>query len=247
VLSVESRLHEQMTIAARRAGTDAGGLLSASTPIRRAQVAAVNLHARFRPAPPGGLDLLFTAHYDGVGDHPGLRQPAAADNGSGVAVVGEAARLLASALPQGVGLSVALLDAEETGALGSAHHAGQLVAASHRPVVINVDGAGNLQQAAAVEAGGPAHGLLAVLDQAARHTGLPLAAGPVASDNRRYAAAGLAAIGIGAGMAGYHSPADTAERVETATMVALARLVVATAWLAGAQSATVLSPIGDER
>ncbi len=100
--------------------------------------------------------------------------------------------------------------------------------------MINVDGAGCLHETAAVEAGGPAHGLLAVLDQAARHTGLPLAAGPVASDNRRYAAAGLAAVGIGAGMAGYHSPADTADRVDPATMVAICRLVVATGWLAAA-------------
>ena len=40
-----------------------------------------------RRPPPAGVDLLLTAHYDGVGDHPGLRQPGAADNGSGVAVV----------------------------------------------------------------------------------------------------------------------------------------------------------------
>jgi hypothetical protein len=83
-----------------------------------------------------------------------------------------------------------------------------------------------------VEAVGPAHGLLAVLDQAARHVGLPLVPGPVASDNRRYAAAGLAAVGIGAGMAGYHSPADIPERVEPTTLTAIARLVVAACWFA---------------
>jgi hypothetical protein len=229
VLSVETGLHQRMTDAARR--VSGGGILAASTPIRRVDATGVNLHARYRTARAGGPDLLLTAHYDGVGDHPGLRQPAAADNASGVAVICEAARLLAPALPKGTGLSVALLDAEETGALGSAHHAGQLAAAEQHPLVINIDGAGHLNQAAAVEAGGPAHGLLAVLDQAARHTGLPLTAGPVASDNRRYAAAGLAAVGIGAGMAGYHSPADTADRVEAETMTALARLVVTTAWL----------------
>jgi Zn-dependent M28 family amino/carboxypeptidase len=193
------------------------------------------------------VDLLLTAHYDGVGDHPGLRQPAAADNGSGVAVVCEAARILAAGLPAEVGLSVAFLDGEETGALGSAHHATQLGAPDERPLVINVDGAGHLHEAAAVEAGGPAHGLLAVLDQAARHTGLPLTAGPVASDNRRYAAAGLAAVGIGAGMAGYHSPADTADRVEPDTMVAIGRLVVATGWLAASDGAKLSSLIGDRR
>jgi hypothetical protein len=98
-----------------------------------------------------------------------------------------------------------------------------------------------------VEAGGPAHRLLAALDQAGRHTGLPLAAGPVASDNRRYAAAGLPAVGIGAGMAGYHSPADTADRVDPATLAAVARLVVATVSLLAATPATLPSLIGDER
>lgn len=140
---------------------------------------------------------------------------------------------------------MALLDGEETGALGSAHHATQLRQDGATPLVINVDGAGHLQQAAAVEAGGPAHALLAALDQAGRHTGLPLVAGPVASDNRRYAAAGLAAVGIGAGMAGYHSPADTPDRVEDATLTSLARLLVATAWLAAATPATLPSVIGD--
>lgn len=219
------------------AATSDAGWLVASTPIRRQAVTGANLHARLRTATDSGVEMLLTAHYDGVGDLPGLRQPGAADNGSGVAVVLEAARVLAPALPDGVGLSVAFLDAEEVGALGSAHHAAQLQATGARPLVVNVDGVANLGTAAAVEAGGPAHGLLAVLDQAGRHTGLPLAAGPMASDNRRYAAVGLPAIGIGAGMAGYHSPADTPDRVDPATLQAVAGLVVATVWFAAAADA----------
>jgi Iap family predicted aminopeptidase len=215
---------------------DRRGSVAASAPIHRTDVTAANLHGRWGM----GAGLLLTAHYDGVGDHPGLRQPGASDNASGVAAVLEAARILAPILP--TGLSVALLDAEEVGALGSAHHAGRLAAS---PSVINVDGAGRLDRAAAVEAGGPAHGLLAVLDQAGRHTGLPLVAGPVASDNRRYAAAGLPAVGIGAGMGGYHSPADTPDRVETDTLVAICRLVVATAWLSATTSPKLSSLIGD--
>ncbi|GLY99997.1 M28 family peptidase [Actinoplanes sp. NBRC 103695] len=216
------------------------GWLEASTPIRRADVTAANLHAHWSGGVPA---VLLTAHYDGVGDLPGLRQPAAADNASGVAVVLEAARLLGP----GHSLAVALLDAEEIGALGSAHHATQLRRAGTAPMVINVDGAGHLHEAAAVEAGGPAHRLLAALDQAGRHTGVPLAAGPVASDNRRYAAAGLPAIGIGAGMAGYHSPADTPGRVDLGTLVAVCRLVVATVWLATTDPARLSSSIGDRR
>ena len=243
VLTLDTATHAAVQLAAELGR----GWLAGDAPIRRLDVSAANVHGRWRTPTRGGADLLLTAHYDGVGDHPGLRQPAAADNGSGVAVVLEAARILTPALPAGVGLSVALLDGEEVGALGSAHHATHLRDDGATPLVINVDGAGHLRQAAAVEAGGPAHALLAALDQAGRHTGLSLVAGPVASDNRRYAAAGLAAVGIGAGMAGYHSPADTPDRVEVATLTAIARLVVATAWLAVITPATVSSSIGDRR
>ncbi|MGC4795791.1 M28 family metallopeptidase [Micromonospora saelicesensis] len=242
ILTLDGGTHRAILAAATSAGW-----LSANTPLRRRDVTGANIHARFPAAAPGGTEVLLTAHYDGVGDHPGLRQPGASDNASGVAVVLEAARILATARPAGVGLAVALLDAEEVGALGSAHHSQQLHAGDARPLVINVDGAGQLDQAAAVEAGGPAHALLALLDQAGRHTGLPLAAGPVASDNRRYAAAGLAAAGIGAGMAGYHSPADTPDRVDPHTLKAIVRLVVATVGLAAAAPATLSSSIGDER
>ncbi|WP_205800882.1 hypothetical protein [Micromonospora thermarum] len=58
---------------------------------------------------------------------------------------------------------------------------------------------------------------------------------------------GLAAVGIGAGMGGYHSPADTPDRVHPATLTAVARLVVATAHLAGVAPARLSSPIGDRR
>ncbi|WP_238005570.1 M28 family peptidase [Dactylosporangium sp. AC04546] len=235
ILTLDTTTHAAVLHAAQ-AGT---GTFDGNTPIRRLDVPAANVHGHWRTS--GGVDILLTAHYDGVGDHPGLRQPAAADNGSGVAVVLEAATILADVLPPTAGLAVALLDGEEAGALGSAHHAAQLRAAGATPVVLNVDGAGHLHEAAAVEAGGPAHALLAALDQAGRHTGLPLVAGPVASDNRRYAAAGLAAVGIGAGMAGYHSPADTPDRVQSATLTAVARLVVAAALLIGADPGTVSS------
>jgi len=241
VLTLDPDTHAAMLTAA----PTGRAWLAGNTPIRRADVTAANLHGHWRTAARGSADLLVTAHYDGVGDHPGLRQPAASDNASGVAVILEAARLLAPALPAGTGFAVALLDAEEIGALGSAHHAAHLRRAGATPLVVNVDGAGQLHEAAAVEAGGPAHRLLALFDQAGRHTGLPLTAGPVASDNRRYAAAGLAAVGIGARMGGYHSPADTPDRVDTTTLVAVCRLVVATAWLAATTSATLPSLIGD--
>ncbi|MEV4216785.1 M28 family peptidase [Nonomuraea sp. NPDC049725] len=178
------------------------------------------------PGGGAGVRVLLTAHYDGVGDDPAVRLPAAADNASGVAAVLEAARVLStSPAASRVELSVAFLDGEEAGARGSAHHAATL---PEDTLVINLDGAAELHQAASVEAGGPAHALLATLDQAGRLTGVPLRAGAMASDNRRYAAAGLPAVGIGMGMPGYQTPAETPDRVRNDTLLAAARLLVAT-------------------
>ncbi|HET6704327.1 M28 family metallopeptidase, partial [Amycolatopsis sp.] len=214
VIAVRTELHERLV---------AGQVISASMPLRTVEVTGANVHGRLRTATSGGPDILLTAHFDGVGDDPEQRLPAAADNASGVAVVLEAARLLAGTLVDG--LAVTVLDAEEAGARGSAHHAPTLRAGT---VVLNIDGAAQLGDAAAVEAGGPAHALLAALDQAGRETGVPLRAGAMASDNRRYAAAGLAAVGIGMGMPGYQTPAETPDRVETDTLISATRLVVAT-------------------
>jgi hypothetical protein len=227
--------------------------VTGSMPLRQIATRGRNVYARFprtdtgghrggaghgdEPAggPAGGnagLRVLLSAHYDGVGDDPDRRLPAAADNASGVAAVLEAARVLAAAAPPGaLELTVAFLDAEEAGAWGSAHHAATLPPDT---LVINLDGAAQLHEAAAVEAGGPAHALLATLDQAARLTGVPLKAGAMASDNRRYAAAGLASIGIGMGMPGYQTPAETPDRVEPDTLMAAARLLVATVMLLNA-------------
>jgi hypothetical protein len=189
--------------------------------------AAANVHGLLRESGPGGVDLLLTAHYDGVGDLGGVHRPGASDNASGVAVAVEAARLLRDGLPVGAGLAVALLDAEEVGALGSARHAAQLLTQGRAPLVLNVDGAGRLDAAVAVEAGGPAQPLLAALDAAGRALGVPLRGGKVASDNRRYAGAGLGAVGLGAGMPGYHTEHDTPANVDPATLSAMVRLVVA--------------------
>lgn len=213
ILAVRSDLHRRLSNAE---------WIAASSPVRTTDTSATNVYAQFRPGP----GVLLTAHFDGVGDDPdGTRFPAAADNASGVAVVIEAAGQLHRGLPPDVGLSVALLDAEEIGAHGSAHHAPKVTPGTY---VINVDGAAALREAAAVEAGGPAHRLLAALDQAGQATRVPLRAAPMPSDNRRYAAAGLAAIGIGMGIPGYQTPDETPDQVDPATLDAAVRLIVAT-------------------
>jgi hypothetical protein len=217
VLSVRTDLHAAMLVGA--------GEVTASVPLTTVAVTGINLHGVFATPAEGTASVLLVAHYDGVGDDPDQRLPAAVDNASGCAAILEAARQLAGTLPPGTGLAVAFLDAEEAGALGSAHHAPQVPTGTF---VINVDGAGCLDGAAAIEAGGPAERLLAAVDQAGRRTGVPLRAGPMPSDNRRYAAAGLPAIGIGMGIPGYQTPAETPDRVEPATLLAASRLVIET-------------------
>jgi acetylornithine deacetylase/succinyl-diaminopimelate desuccinylase-like protein len=217
ILSVRTDLHAEMTAEL--------GEIVATVPMRTITTTGRNVHGVFSEAAPGGISVLLTAHYDGVGDDPEERLPAAADNASGVAVVLEAARQLAGSLPTGTGLAVALLDGEEAGARGSEKHAPQVAIGTY---VVNVDGAAQLGEAAAVEAGGPAEPLLAALDQAGRQTGVPLRAGAMPSDNRRYAAAGLPSIGIGMGMPGYQTPAETPDRVEPRTLLAATDLVIAT-------------------
>ncbi len=240
VIGVRAELHRQLADALAAGEVT----VTASAPLRAVGVGGVNVHGHLPIGPgvprggsgegaAGGPRVLLTAHFDGVGDDPDRRLPAAADNASGVAAVLEAARVLTAALTVPVDLRVSLLDAEEVGAWGSAHHAPAVAPGTQ---VVNLDGAARLHRAAAVEAGGPAHALLAVLDQAGRRTGTALRAGAMASDNRRYAAAGLAAVGIGMGMPGYQTPAETPDRVEPATLVAAARLLVSTVWLlAGAR------------
>ena len=71
-----------------------------------------------RRGPPGTKTVLMLAHADGW-------YQAAADNGAGVAAVLRAAELLAAREP-GVGVAVALVDAEEVGLLGSQHLAAAL-------------------------------------------------------------------------------------------------------------------------
>ncbi|MGV9309866.1 M28 family metallopeptidase [Nonomuraea sp. NPDC004354] len=219
VVALRTDLHRELSGALARGAVQ----VTASMPLRPVTVEGRNVHARLNDGP---ARVLLTAHYDGVGDDPERRLPAAADNASGVAAILEAARVLAAhAVP--IDLAVAFLDAEEAGAWGSAHHAPTVPPDT---MVINLDGAAQLHQAASVEAGGPAHALLATVDQAARETGVPLRAGAMASDNRRYAAAGLAALGIGMGMPGYQTPAETPDRVDKDTLLAAARLITATVW-----------------
>lgn len=186
--------------------------------------------------------LIVSAHYDGVGDdgpagEGSPRLPCATDNAAGVAVILEVARQLAAQVERGERprrpIVFAALDAEEVNAVGSRAYAAALQARGMTPLVINLDGAARLHEAIQVEPspGGPgADALVAALDWAGERLEFPLAVGQVSSDNRRFAAAGFAAVGVSVGLSGLHTPADTPDRVEPEAMRRAGALLLATIW-----------------
>jgi Zn-dependent M28 family amino/carboxypeptidase len=210
-----------------------GATVRALVPLRRIETAGANVVGQL-----AGLEtsmhsqpLVLTAHYDGVGDDPAHRLPSAADNASGVAVVLEVARVLASLpyRPRRTIMFVAL-DGEEIGAVGSRLHARTLREAGIRPVVLNLDMVGRFNGAVAVELGPGTEQIVEALDQAGQLLEIPLSVSPVASDNRSYAGAGFPAVGLGLGGASYHSPSDTSDRVEQEALVLAGHLLLGVMW-----------------
>lgn len=228
VLTVRADLAQHLT----------GGMLEVALPGSTEQVVrGANILARF-PGAIGEALVLIGAHYDGVGDDTdGTRFPGASDNATGVAVVLEVARILARVgRPDGLQLAFAFFDAEELGARGSRSLARMLArSAPVRPgclvQVINVDTVARLRDAVWVEGGPGADPLLAALDRAGRALDIPLQLGPVASDNRAFAAAGFPAVGIATGGDRSHLPSDVPGVVEPEALLTAARLLLGALWM----------------
>ncbi len=87
-----------------------------------------------------------------------------------------------------------------------------------------------MREAVWVEPGAGTDPLITALDQAGRWLGIPLVMGAVSSDNRRFAQVGIPAVGIAAGGANFHTPADTVERVEPEVMRQVGRLLLTAIW-----------------
>ncbi|MFN2494376.1 MAG: M28 family metallopeptidase [Pseudonocardiaceae bacterium] len=210
----------------------AGQVMRASAPLHRDTVQGANVVATVPGAPQAAAGpLLVTAHYDGVGADPDRHFPAAGDNASGVGVLAEVARVVAtagSALRRSV--HFAAVDAEEVGGQGSRRHAEALRAAGSRPLVLNLDMAGKFNGAVCVELGTGSEPLRDALHAAGRALRIPLVVGPVASDNRSYAGAGFPAAGIGLGATHYHSPLDSVDQVDTSALDKAGRLILGVIW-----------------
>jgi aminopeptidase YwaD len=211
-----------------------GKRLQAHIPIQRLRPSGQLIIGQVDGTDPALADhpLMIGAHYDGVGDDlAGARLPGAADNAAGVAVILELARVVQrSAMRPRRSIWFVAFDGEEVQAQGSLAYAQHLRTQDISPLVINMDGAARFNEAVWVEASTRTEQLIAALDQAGQWLELPLILGNVASDNRRYAAAGFPTVGVALGGSGGHTPADVPELVDGEAMLLAARLLLATIW-----------------
>lgn len=165
-------------------------------------------------ATPGGL-IVVGAHFDGVPDGP-----AAADDGTGVAMVLAAARYLRTVPTREHPIVFALFDQEELGLIGSQAYAATLTPAGVTHVhifdMISWDADGDH----AVELWSPGTSLLALYQQIGMTAGMPVSAVPFdSSDHKSFLDRGLSTTGVSEEFVGgdftphYHKATDTYENV----------------------------------
>jgi len=195
-----------------------------------------------------GESLVIGAHYDHFGrgeyaDHAedrGKLHPGADDNASGVAVMLELARALASK-PQPRSIVFVAFTGEETGRLGSRHYVqhtgayplGKLIA------MLNLDTVGRLgDKPVTLFGSGSAEEWVHILRGAAYVTGVavnPVAGDFGSSDQSSFLDAGVPALQLFGGVhADIHRPGDTLDKIDVAGMVRVAELLdEAAVYLAG--------------
>ncbi len=203
-----------------------------------------------------GECVVVGAHWDHLGrggdaslapEQVGQVHPGADDNASGVAALLEIARGFAAGGPARRTVLFVAFGAEEVGVLGSA----QLVKSppARCPVdkmqlMVNLDMVGRPRGRVYVDGGGTAKGLRATLEAlAGQRPRFPLALafggdgyGP--SDNTSFYARGVPVLSFFTGAhADYHRPSDTADKIDPAGLVAVARLAYRAAREAGERDA----------
>jgi hypothetical protein len=191
-----------------------------------------NVRARL-PATTGAAAsrIVVGAHYDGV-----PAGPAAADDGTGVALVLVAARYLSRQARRDHPVEFVLFDQEEVGLLGSAAYANSLraegvaVDSMHGFDMLSFDGNGDR----AVELWSPSPGLEDLYRLHGTPRGIPVRAVRFASsDHQSFLSRGFAATGVGEEFVGddhtphYHRATDTWARVDFDYLARTTRLALA--------------------
>jgi aminopeptidase N len=232
----------------RAAGLQPGGDDGTFLQIWEAPVAALDRTVRLRnviAVLPGteprraGESLVIGAHYDhlGLGEYGGENadrgkvHPGADDNASGVALLLELARTLATR-PHPRSIVFVAFTGEEAGRLGSRHYLehsgafppGRMVA------MLNLDTVGRLgERPLTVFGTGTAEEWVHILQGAGYVTDVAINAVPDdigSSDQTSFIAAGVPAVQFFSGAHGdFHRPGDTLEKLDTAGMVKVARVL----------------------
>ena len=186
-----------------------------------------------------GESLVIGAHYDhlGLGEYGGEPEdrgqihPGADDNASGVAVLLELARTLAGK-PHLRSIVFVAFTGEEAGRLGSRHYLQQAGAypVERMIAMVNLDTVGRLgERPLTVLATGTAEEWAPILQGAGYVTGVTLktVAGDIGSgDQTSFLAAGVPAVQFFSGAhADFHRPGDTLDKIDTAGMVKVARVL----------------------
>jgi hypothetical protein len=183
-----------------------------------------NVIAHLPPKTEGCRWVVLGAHYDALGvDDAGRVRPGADDDASGIAVMLEVARLVASSLRRpAVGLVLAAFGAEEQGMLGSQAYVAQpSVPLRSVALMINVDMAGRRPggryPSVGWEASGPERRATATLvrlaSKQARVGAIPMRLGD-RGDSASFAPHVPTLFFSTAVHPDYHQPTDTPERVD---------------------------------
>jgi Tol biopolymer transport system component len=226
---------------------DAGDYLQSfqATPQNKPPVTAKNIIGRL-PANTDGTPteraIILGAHYDHLGmggqDSGSLRPDDTAahlgadDNASGVATMLEVAEGLAAIADRKLDVYVVAFSAEESGLLGSAHFVKQLpVPADKIAMMFNLDMVGRLNAQGTLYVYGVGTGTGSLEQLRRAQAGLPLdlrlsAEGWGPSDHLSFLLAHIPAMHFFTGEhPDYHTPADTADKLNAEGGVLVARLV----------------------
>jgi len=176
--------------------------------------------------------IVLGAHYDHLGRADGAVYPGADDNASGTAVVLGLARAVATAGGMPRTLIFVLFSGEEMGLIGSTHYTRHPAVPTDRTIaMLNFDMVGRLRDrqlhVGGVESGS---GLRALVSEAAAGGRLSLLLDdtPYApSDHVAFYSAGAPVLFFSTGAHDdYHSPRDTADKINAAGMAEVAGIVI---------------------
>jgi hypothetical protein len=216
----------------RAAATIASAMQDAGLEVLPADPAMRNVVGVLRGTKPEWSEqsVVVGAHYDHLGvGADGTLHPGADDNASGVAVLLELARQMASSFPPRRTVIFAAFTGEESGLLGSKHYVASTSAWPTAKAIgmVNLDTVGRLGTGKILVLGASsADEWIHIANGAGYVTGAPVQAvmnDPGGSDQKSFIEAGVPAVQLFTGAhADYHSGGDTADKVDGPGLVKVA-------------------------